>query len=276
METETGARFDGSRMAAGARAHATAAPAPRAAGAISGAGERTAYWCGGLRQAVFALALLLLAPFLVGVSVMLVQRVVHGLLFDAAALALLAAGLFAVAAMLALEVLFSLRARLMLTKTAVRFTLPANGGPVPLLRYSRHDIPYHAIKAVELRREVYGGKLAPVLLRTLVIRTKDNRDIVAGTTLEDFDDPAFPYALIGGQIARRAAVPFIEQRTIWRRSRKERELGFISEYDIATYILDPAEVDQLNAAHRRMLLGLSSALLTLVLLGILADLSGFS
>lgn len=245
-------------------------------GAYAGPGERTAYFVGGRRQAVFALALLALSPFLLGGALMLLQRAVHGLWFDAAGLALLMAGLFAIAILLGLELLYSLRARLMLTKTAVRFTLPANGGPLPLLSYARHDIPYHAIKSVELRREVFGGRITPVLLRTLVIRTKDNRDIEAGTTLEDFDDPAFPYALIGGQIARRAAVPFIDQRTIWQRSRKERELGFISEFDTENYILDPAEVDSLNGAHRRLVLGLSSTLLTLVLLGLLADFSGFS
>lgn len=238
--------------------------------------DRTDYGVSALRQTFFALCLLALTPFAIGLTVMIGRRAGDGLWYDLPALGVLAVGLGAVMTMLMLELLFCVRSRLVLGKMAVRFTLPKNGAAVPLWSYASHDIPYHTIKGVELRREVFGGKIAPVLLRGLVIKTKDNKEIVAGHTLEGFDDPAFPYGIIGEQIAARAAVPFVDQRTIWLRSRADRALEYISQYDTQTYILDPAEAERLNTAHRRILLGLSSALAAIVLLGLLAELAGRS
>ncbi len=238
--------------------------------------DRTDYGVSALRQTFFALCLLALMPFAIGLAVMIGRRAGDGLWYDLPALAVLAVGLGAVMTMLTLELLFCVRSRLVLGKMAVRFTLPKNGAAVPLWSYASHDIPYHTIRGVELRREVFGGKIAPVLLRGLVIKTKDNKEIVAGHTQEGFDDPAFPYAIIGEQIAARAAVPFVDQRTIWLRSRADRALEYISQYDTETYILDPAEAERLNTAHRRIMLGLCSALAAIVLLGLLAELAGRS
>jgi len=238
--------------------------------------DRTDYGVSALRQTFFALCLLALTPFAIGLTVMIGRRAGDGLWYDLPALGVLAVGLGAVMTMLMLELLFCVRSRLVLGKMAVRFTLPKNGAAVPLWSYASHDIPYHTIRGVELRREVFGGKIAPVLLRGLVIKTKDNKEIVAGHTQEGFDDPAFPYAIIGEQIAARAAVPFVDQRTIWLRSRADRALEYISQYDTETYILDPAEAERLNTAHRRIMLGLCSALAAIVLLGLLAELAGRS
>ncbi len=238
--------------------------------------DRTDYGVSALRQTFFALCLLALTPFAIGLTVMIGRRAGDGLWYDLPALGVLAVGLGAVMTMLMLELLFCVRSRLVLGKMAVRFTLPKNGAAVPLWSYASHDIPYHTIKGVELRREVFGGRIAPVLLRGLVIKTKDNKEIVAGHTLEGFDDPAFPYGIIGEQIAARAAVPFVDQRTIWLRSRADRALEYISQYDTQTYILDPAEAERLNTAHSRIMLGLSSALAAIVLLGLLAELAGRS
>lgn len=238
--------------------------------------DRTDYGVSALRQTFFALCLLALTPFAIGLTVMIGRRAGDGLWYDLPALGVLAVGLGAVMTMLMLELLFCVRSRLVLGKMAVRFTLPKNGAAVPLWSYASHDIPYHTIKGVELRREVFGGRIAPVLLRGLVIKTKDNKEIVAGHTLEGFDDPAFPYGIIGEQIAARAAVPFVDQRTIWLRSRADRALEYISQYDTQTYILDPAGAERLNTAHSRIMLGLCSALAAIVLLGLLAELAGRS
>lgn len=269
--TETS--WEARREAAAKSLHGPRGGAKPAMGAASPSAlsERSEYGATSLRQALFALAFLLLLPFVVSLPLMLFRRAADGLWFDFGALGVLTVGAVAILAMLALELLFSVRARLTLAKTALRFTLPAGGGPTPLLNYQSHDIPYHAIRSVELRREVFGGKLTPVLLRGLVIRTKDNREITIGHGLEGFDDPAFPFAEIAAEIARRSAVALIDQRTIWRRSRKERALGFISEFDTQAYILDPAEADRLNLAHRRLILGIASGLATLIILGILAE-----
>lgn len=235
--------------------------------------DRIRYVACGWRQGLFAFALLIELPFLAGVLHMLLRRIVDGVLIDVPGLLVIAVGLAAVAAMLTLELIFSVRARVKFGRAAVSFTLPRNGGPVPLLRYTRMDIPYHAIKNVELRSEVFGGKLAPAVLRGLVVRTKDNREVVLGHTRDGFDDPSFPFAEIGHRIAQRAALQLLDQRTVWRRTRKERVLGYISEFDTNSYRLGEAEADQLNVSHRRLMLGIGSALTALVLLGLLADYS---
>lgn len=235
--------------------------------------ERTLYGVTGARQSVFALGLLVLLPFLAGGIVMLVRRLADGLYFEVAALLLVLAALSVIAMLLLFELVFALRARLELGRTALRYTLPRNGGPSPLLSYDTQDIPYHAVRTVELRREVFGGRVAPVMLRALVLKTKDNRELVLGHALDGYDDPDFPYARIGEQIAQRAALPLIDQRTLWYRSRAERALGYISAYDTQTYILDPLEGEKLNTTHRRLALGLASLLAAFVILGVLADLA---
>lgn len=248
-----------------------AARAP--AGPVAAAPDRVRYVTSEWRQGLFALALLIELPFLFGVLQMLLRRMLDGIWIDIPGLLVIALGLFAVAAMLALELLYSVRARVKFGRAALSFTLPRNGGPTPLLRYTRADIPYHAIKNVELRSEVFGGKLAPIVLRGLVVRTKDNREYVLGHTRDGYDDPAFPFAEIGHRLAQRAALQLLDQRTVWRRTRKERALGYISEFDTNSYLMDDAETEQLNTGHRRLMLGLASALAALVLLGLLADFS---
>lgn len=244
-----------------------------AAASAPEAGERMRYAAGGLRQTILALGLLLVLPFAAGALYMAARRAMDGVHVDLVGVLIVAAGLLAAVVMLGLELLHATWARLKFGKSALSFTLPANGGPTPKLRYVSAHIPYHAIKSVELRREVYGGKLAPVLLRGLVLRTKDNREFVLGHTLDGFEDPAFPFDEIGERIARRCALPLMDQRTVWRRTRKERAAGYISDYDTQNYILDPSEIARLNVAHGRLVFGIASALAALVILGILADLS---
>jgi hypothetical protein len=248
----------------------TGARAAGFAGATGGA-ERMRYVASGWRQGFFALALLIELPFLIGVLHMLLRRGVDGVWFDVPGLLVIALGLSVVAAMLVLELIYSVRARVKFGRVALSYTLPRNGGPTPLLRYTQLDIPYHAIKSVELRSEVFGGKLAPVILRGLVVRTKDNREHILGHSLDGFDDPAFPFAEIGQRLAQRAALQLLDQRTVWRRTRKERALGYISEFDTNSYLLDDAETEALNTGHKRLMLGVASALVAFVLLGLLAD-----
>ncbi len=255
--------------AAASRNGAARAPA----GPAATSPERVRYVTSEWRQGVFALALLIELAFLFGVFHMLLRRMLDGIWIDIPGLLVIALGLSAVAAMLALELLFSVRARVKFGRAAFSFTLPRNGGPAPLLRYTHADIPYHAIKNVELRSEVFGGKLAPVVLRGLVVRTKDNREYVLGHTRDGFDDPAFPFAQIGHQLAQRAALQMVDQRTVWRRTRRERAMGYISEFDTNSYVMDGVQTAQLNTGHRRLMLGLASAFAALVLLGLLADFS---
>ncbi len=236
------------------------------------AAERLDYGASEGRRTVFALLFLVLAPFVVSLPVMLYHRIDNGQWSDLAQTALIALVLAAIMAMVVLELLYSLRARLTLDRTALRFTLPVGLGPTPLFAYQSHHIPYHTIKGVELRREVFGAPLMPVLMQGAVVHTKDKGSIALGYASEAKEGGAFPFAEIAGSIARRAAVPLIEQRTIWRRPRKERALGYISEIDTQNYIVDPAEMERLHVAHRRHVLALLSGLATLLLLGIGTDL----
>lgn len=252
----------GAGLAGGASGHIAGAPAQ----------ERLDYSAGEGRKTFFAFVFMLLLPFFVSLPFMLYQRLVNGLWFDIWQLALFAVAFAALMFLLFIELLYSVRARLSLGKTAVRFTLPVGLGPTPLLRYNTQDIPYHTIKSVELRREVFGAPLMPVLMRGAVIQTKDKGAVLLGYVSELDADPMFPFSDIAAKIAQRAAVPLVDQQTIWRRPRKDRALSFISEIDTQNYIVDPAGVDRLNVAHRRLVLSIISAVATLLLLGIGADL----
>ncbi len=198
-----------------ARMAASESPASAAA-AVPGV-ERTNYGASGGRKTAFSFLMLLLLPFFTSLPFMLYQRINHGLWFDTWQLLLFAVVFSAIMFLVLIELLFSLRAYLSLGKSSVKFTLPSGRGPTPMLRYASFDIPYHAIKAVEVRREVFGGALAPVMMRGAVIRTKDEREITLGYVSEANVDPAFPYPLIAEQIARRAGLPLVDQGTIWRR-----------------------------------------------------------
>lgn len=255
-----------------ARMAASTSPATAAA-AVPGR-ERTEYGAGGGRKTAFSLLLLILLPFFASLPFMIYQRVAHDLWFDTWPLVVAAAVFSGIMFLVLIELIFSLRAYLSLGKSSVKFTLPSGRGPTPMLRYASFDIPYHAIKAVEVRREVFGGALAPVMLRGAVLRTKDEREITLGFVSEANTDPAFPYPTIAGQIARRAGLPVIDQGTIWRRDGKTHQMGFMSGSAHTRHIADHMELEALNKSHRRIVLLLVNVLVLLVGLGVAADFLG--
>ncbi len=259
-----------------ARMAASTSPATAAAAVpTSGLGaERTEYGVGGGRKTAFSFLMLLLLPFFGSLPFMIYQRVTQGLWFDTWPLLFVAAVFSVIMFLVLIELMFSLRAYLSLGKSSVKFTLPAGRGPTPMLRYASHDIPYHAIKAVEVRREVFGGALAPVMLQGAILRTKDEREITLGFVSEANSDPAFPYPVIAGQIARRAGIPVIDQGTIWRRDGKSHQMGFMSGSAHTRHIADRMELEALNQSHRRMVLLLVNVLVALVGLGLAADFLG--
>jgi len=247
---------------------------PRAIREAGAAPVRAEYGASTARKTCLALALLLLLPFFASLPAMFYNRVADRLWFDFAELTLFAILFSTLMVLLSLELLNALRARLSFGKSALRFTLPVGLGPTPLLSYQTHDIPYHTIKGVELRRELFGVPIIPVLMHGAVVHTKDNRSIPLGYSSEAHGGAAFPFREIAAEIARRAAVPLVEQRTVWRRPRHERALAYISEIDTQNYIVDPNEIEKINARHRRLVLALASAAATLLLLGIWSDLMG--
>ena len=255
-----------------ARMAASSSPATAAA-AVPGR-ERTDYGAGGGRKTAFSFLMLLLLPFFASLPFMIYQRVNHGLWFDAWPLLLVAAIFSLIMFLVLIELMFSLRAHLSLGKSSVKFTLPSGRGPTPMLRYASFDIPYHAIKAVEVRREVFGGALAPVMLQGAILRTKDEREITLGYMSEANTDPAFPFPFIAEQIARRAGLSVVDQGTIWRRDGNGHQMGFMSGSAHTRHIADHMEIEALNKSHRRMVLLLVNVLVLLVGLGLAADFLG--
>ena len=82
---------------------------------------------------------------------------------------------------------------------------------MPKLFYKTHTIPYSDIEAVETRRELYGGIIAPVMLRGARIVTKGGQKIPLGYVSEANTDPALPVPEIAAEIARRAGLEVIDR-----------------------------------------------------------------
>jgi hypothetical protein len=235
-----------------------------------GTGERTVYEATGGRKTSFSFAFLLLLPFFASLPGMLYQRLSGGLWVDTVGLMILAAAFTIVMFLLFIELLFSLRARVEIGDKAVKLTLPAGRGPTPMLRYATHEIPYDQIKAVETRREIYGGAIAPVLLQGARIITKDDRAIRLGYVNESNVDPCLPYPVIARQIAERAGVVLNDRGSVWRSYR--RKLLGLKSMDDGMKPIDEAQIAELNRSHRRWVTGVIALVGVLMVVGIVKDL----
>lgn len=220
------------------------------------------------RSTVFSLLFLVLLPFLASIPAMLYMRISHGLWHDTWGLVLFGIAFALVMFLLLVEMLFSIRARIEIGDKSVRMTLPTGGGPTPLLRYATHDVPYSDIKSVETRREIYGGALAPVLMRGARIITKDDRAIRLGYINEANVDPAFPYHAIAEEIAGRAGLSVADRGNV-RRTVARKALGIVS--DPLSTTIDEREISAINRQHNRVLVALVAGLIMLVGLGIVSD-----
>lgn len=234
--------------------------------------KRTEFQPSGGRKTFFSFLMLLLLPFFASLPFMIMQRVSHGLWFDTWQLVLIALVFASIMFFVAIELMYSLRAHLSIGNTSVKFTLPSGRGAVPMFNYMSRDIPYSTIKNVELRREIFGGVAAPVMLRGALIRTKDEREHLLGYVSEANTDAAFPYPAIAEEIARRAGVPVIDSGSIWRHHTKRAQMGFMAGSAHTRHVADTLEIAELNRSHKRMVLGLVNMLAVLVMIGIAADL----
>jgi hypothetical protein len=162
-------------------------------------------------------------------------------------------------------------ARIEIGDKAVKLTLPSGRGPTPMIRYKTREIPYSDIKAIETRREIYGGSVAPVLLKGARLILKDDTPVKLGYVSEADSDPSFPYPDIAHQIAERAGVPVTDMGNV-RRSAQKKFLGLKT-----TLIAEPegtveeSQIAELNASHRRWVLRLIFLLVGLVVVGIALD-----
>lgn len=243
---------------------------PDAAKPAAAAPERTRYRVSRARATAFSFVFLLLLPFFASLPAMIAMRTASGRWDSTLGLAILAVGFAVLMFLVLVELLFSIRTRIEIGDSAVRMTLPAGRGLMPMLRYVRHEVPYDAIKAVESRREIYGGTLAPVMLRGARVLTKDGRAIQLGYVNEANVDPAFPYDDIARQIAARASLQVIDRGNV-RRNVASKMMGFRTPDD-GSGPIDEATVAELNRRHAHVVIALVAGLVVLVGLGVVGDL----
>lgn len=245
------------------------APAPVPAPVAVEKNVRTVYRAGGGRRVAFSFIFLLLLPFFASLGPMLWARVSQGHWLGTPGLVVLAIGFSAIMGLILVELLHSIRSRVELGEKAVRLTLPSGRGPTPKLMYRTHEVPYADIAAIETRRELYGGALAPVLLKGSRLLLKDGTAIPLGYVSEANVDPAFPFNEIAERIAARAGLNVTDQGTV-RRSVQKKMLG-IKSGDDAGAPIEQAMLDQLNKRHYRLVLGVIGGLVALIAVGIVMD-----
>jgi len=233
--------------------------------------EQTVYAASGPRKLAFSFAFLLLLPFFASLPAMLFWRISQGHWLGTLGLMVLGVGFAFIMFLVVVELMRSLRSRIELGDTSVKMTLPSGRGPTPILRYTSHDIPYDQIKAVETRGEVYGGSVAPVLLKGARLILQDDSVVKLGYVSDANTDPCFPFPQIAQQIAARAGVP-VDYRGCVRRSVQKKFLGLKRELiDEAETPVGDYEMLVLNLKHQRWVMRLIWLLVGLVVLGIALD-----
>ncbi len=249
------------------------APAPTSAPTPVSGRERTVYAASGGRKFAFSFIFLILLPFFISLPPMLFWRISQGHWQGTPGLLVLAVAFTFIMILLLIELMHSLMARIELGETSAKMMLPAGRGPTPIIRYRRHDIPYGDIKAVETRREIYGGSVAPVLLQGARLVLKDDSAVKLGYVSEANSDPCFPYPEIAQKIAERAGLA-VQHRGNVRRSLQKKYFGLKKEFLAeAAGEVPEAEIEALNKSHRKWVMRLISLLVGLVAVGIALDIA---
>ncbi len=230
---------------------------------------REVFKASGARTTILSFVFLLLLPFYVSLPAMMWMRVKNGLWDDAAGLVLTAIAFTFLIGLVFIELVYSLRARVELGDTAVRFTLPAGRGPTPMVRYASAEVPYSEIERVETRREIYGNALVPVMLKGARIITRDGRMHRLGYVTETDQDAALPYVVIAEHIAARAGQKVVDRGSV-RRTVRQKMLG-IKAVDDPNAPIDDELVSDLNVRHRHLMRVLVGSLVALVVVGITID-----
>lgn len=221
------------------------------------------------RKLAFSLVVLLLAPFFVSLFPMIFYRVQLGHWNGMFGLLVLAAGLTILMLLALIELMLSLRARVAFGEKAVRIRLPRGRGIFPSLRFSDRTIPYEDISAVEIRREVYGGTFAPVMLKGARVVLKDGGTVQLGYVNEANVDPCLPFDEIAAKIAARVHVELHDLGHVHRSA--TRKMLTMAATGGQRIPLDDAEVDRLNARHDRLMLAFVAVLVLLVGASIFSD-----
>ncbi|MBU2580424.1 MAG: hypothetical protein KJ622_01710 [Alphaproteobacteria bacterium] len=229
------------------------------------------YASGTLRKLTFSFVFLLMLPFFVSLGPMLFARVAHGHWIGTPGLILLTIAFATVMGLLVVELVSSIRSRVVLGDKAARIRLPQSRGPMSLFSYKTFDVPYADIAAVEMRREIYGGSIAPVIMKGARVVLKDGSSIKLGYVNERNVDPAFPFAEIGERIAARANVPIVDVGDV-RRSAFKKTFGLVASPD-ENDVLTAADVAAINHRHGQVIFFLVGLLILLVGVGIFSDIN---
>jgi hypothetical protein len=231
--------------------------------------ERSTYQVGGGAKTALSLGFLLLLPFFASLPMMLYQRISKGLWHDTAGLAVMGLGLTIIMALLLVNLLRALLSKVEIGETTVRLTLPTHLGAIPTVFYNTTTVAYDQIAAVELRREVYGNGLAPVLVRGARLKLKDGTTVLLGHMDEAEADATFPVPTIANQVARKAGLPVTETGSVYRRATK-KAFGLKPSPAELVLIAD-GEIARLRRAHKRWMMGLAAGMVALLGLGIIHD-----
>lgn len=252
---------------------ATVETAPPAANSVPAVANNAAgprkFRAGAGRTICFSLIFLLLLPFFVSLGPMLYWRISQNQWTGTVGLIMLAIAFTAVMYLIFVELIFSIRSRVIFGETTVRLSLPQGRGLSTPFSYQVRDIPYEDIAAVEVRREVYGGSFAPVMMKGTRIRLKDGSTYKLGYVNEANVDPCLPYGEIGEKIAARAGAQILDNGDV-RRSAIKKFLGLMPA---GTEInpITPDEIKVLNGRHNGMMTVLVGTMALLLGFGVASD-----
>ena len=233
-----------------------------------GLGPRV-YAAGGARKVIFSFVFLLLAPFFISLVPMLWARLSQGVWVGTPGLIVLAIAFAVLMSLILAELVSSIRAKVVIGDKGVRIRLPQARGFLSPFSYRTFNVSYDDIEAVEVRREVYGGSIAPVIMKGARVCLKDGSNIKLGYVNEENVDPAFPFVEIGERIAARANVPIVDVGDV-RRSAFKKTFGLHASLDERD-ALTAADVAQINRRHGQVLVTLVGLLVLLVGVGLVAD-----
>ncbi len=239
---------------------------------------RENYQAGTGRRIAFSIIFILLLPFFISLGPMIFWRLWHGQWLGTVGLIILAVAFAAIMFLIFVELLFSIRSEVAFGEKSVHVSLPSGRGPTPLLRYVDRDIAYSDVDQVEMRREIYGGSMAPMLLKGARVKLKDGDYVKLGYVNEANTDPALPFPEIGEKIAARAGVPIVDMGNV-RRTFSGKVLGVKSQSSESMNV-EESEIADLNRRHGKFIMILTGVLVVLVGLGIAIDrdtrMQGFS
>lgn len=232
--------------------------------------DKRIWQASGGRRLTLSFIFLILLPFYASIGPMLYQRISRGLVVDTVWLGLLGLAFTVLMGLILHELMNSVRTRIELGDTSVNVTVPAfKNGPVPLFRFNAREIPYGDIAGVDTRCEVYGGTLAPVLLKSTRLNLTSGDKVILGYTDPNDPDATFPYPEIGASIAAIAGKPLVDHGIV-HRSIGKRILGVASTAG-ENVPLDAATIETINRTHRRNVRAMVVGLALMLVAGIGLD-----